>query len=420
MSTPTDTAGILSFPEIDSAVEALGSGPLQERLLIEHVHPLFSRVLARTESYLANHSLGRPLDRAESDVARFATLWQRDMDEAWGPWLAELTAFRARIAALIGLSRTDAVVSKPGAGQGLRAVLNALPRPKDGKLHHVVTTRAEFDSIDFIIKTYQEQGRIRVTWIATHEGLLDQEEIIRAMNPSVDLVVVSHVVFATGQLLDRADQIVAAAHRAGSLCLLDMYHSAGVVPLSMEALGADFGIGGSYKYLRGGPGAGWLAIHPRHLSEGQPPLRTLDTGWFAKKDTFGFARDERPLLAPGGDAWMECTPFVLGAYQAAAGLALLRSLGVDRLREYSVGQQAFLADRLRAQDVPIRLVEPRGAFLLVPSKDAPALSRALKLGGLSTDARGAHVRLCPDILNTREELDLAAATIARVKTAAGL
>lgn len=420
MPTPSLPTETLTFADIDSAVGRLGTGPLEERGLVEHVHPLFSQVLSRPEIYLANHSLGRPLDRSVTDVARFASLWQERMDEAWTPWLAELHAFRARIAALLGLSRPDAVVPKPGAGQGLRAVLNALPAPKDGRMHHLVATRAEFDSIDFILKTYQMKGRARITWVPTRDGLVDQQEIIEAIDSTVDLVVTSHVVFATGQLLDRADQIVAAAHRAGSLCLLDMYHSAGVVPLSMESLGADFAIGGSYKYLRGGPGAGWLAIHPRHLSANQPELRTLDTGWFAKKDTFGFARDEQPMLAPGGDAWMECTPFVLGAYQAAAGIHLLQALGVDRLREHSTRAQAHLADRLIAHSVPTRLIEPRGAFLLIPSRDASSLSNALKESGLNSDARGSHVRLCPDILNTGDELDRAAAIVASVKKATGL
>lgn len=412
--------GALVFDDIHDAVTRMGPGPLKEDALVAHVHHLFSRVLKRNEIYLANHSLGRPLDRVAGDAARFAELWRDDMDGAWGPWLAELNSFRAGIAKLLGLSRSDAVVPRTGAGQGLRSVLNALPTPKDGRAHHVVTTRAEFDSIDFIIKTYELQGRIRVTWIPTHHGLVDQEEAIRTIDPSVDMVAISHVAFATGQLINRAQEIVDASHRAGALCLLDMYHSAGVIPLSLETLGADFAIGGSYKYLRGGPGAGWLAIHPRHLSDDQPRLRSLDTGWFAKRDMFAFERDRSPLLAAGGDAWMECTPAVASAYQANAGIALLLAIGVERLRAYNIEQQAYLAGFLRQRGIEVREVEPRGAFLLVPSPDAHALSHALKHAGLNTDARGPHVRFCPDILNRADELSRAASIVASVKSAMGL
>lgn len=400
-------------PEIAAAVRALGPGPLTEDGLRRHIFPLFSRVLARDEIYLANHSLGRPLDRAATDLARFADLWFREMDEAWGAWLEEMSAFRARVSSLLGLGRADAVAPRPSAGQGLRAVLNALPPPKDGRIHHIVTTRAEFDSIDFILKTYELRGRVRVTWVPTRDDLVDVNDLLAAIDSTVDLVVVSHVIFATGQLLDRVGEVVKAAHDAGSLCLLDLYHSAGVVPIDLMAIGADFAIGGSYKYFRGGPGAGWLAVHPRHLADGQPTLRTLDTGWFAKRDVFAFARTEEPLLAPGGDAWLESTPPVIAAYQANAGLSLLLEIGVERLRELSLRRQAFLAARLDEAGVRTRLIEPRGAFILIPSEDAHGASASLKKAGVNTDARGAHVRLCPDLLNTEEELARAAEILGR-------
>ncbi|MBX3317282.1 MAG: aminotransferase class V-fold PLP-dependent enzyme [Phycisphaeraceae bacterium] len=416
----THDAECLHFHDITHAVSALGDGPLTENALRSHIHPLFSRVMERQEIYLSNHSLGRPLDRVSDDVARFASLWQRDMDSAWGAWLAEIHAFRAMLARVIGVSSPDAVVPKTSAGQGLRAVLNALPPSRSGGPHQIVATRAEFDSIDFILKTYQTKGHVEIRWVETRDGLVHEDDVIRAIGSRTDLVVVSHVVFATGQLLDRVGDIVSAAHAAGALCLVDMYHSAGVVPLDMQSMGADFAIGGSYKYFRGGPGAGWLAIHPRHLATEQPTLRTLDTGWFAKKDTFGFARTETPLLASGGDAWMECTPSPISAYQANAGIALVLALGVDRLRAYSIVQQSFLASDLAEFGVPVRLIEPRGAFLLVPSRDAARLTAELKQAGLSTDARGAHVRLCPDILNTRADLRQASQTIARVRSTTGL
>mgnify|MGYP001240080167 CR=1 FL=1 len=412
--TPSNSHAPAPPEAIARAAAALGSGPLSEDALIRHVHPLFRRVLDREEIYLANHSLGRPLDMTIEHTARFASLWADRMDDAWGEWMEEIGAFRSRVASLLALPRSDAVVPRGSAGQGLRSVLNALPPPKDGRVHHVVTTRAEFDSIDFILKTYLALGRARITWVPIREDLVDQDELIRAIDPSADLVVASHVVFATGQRLDRVQEVVRAAHRCGSLCLLDLYHSAGVVPVDMPALDADFAIGGSYKYFRGGPGAAWLAVHPRHLSAEQPTIRSLDTGWFAKRDTFGFERTDEPALAPFGDAWMESTPAPITAYQANPGLALLLAIGVQRLHAYNTEQQAHLAEALRARGVRTRLIEPRGAFLLVPSGDARADIERLKAAGIVADARGRHVRLCPDILNTRMELDRAANVIAGI------
>lgn len=410
---------------IEAAVAAIGPGPLREDAIARHVRPLFSRVLARGEVYLANHSLGRPLDQTARDVQEAMDLWYRDMDDAWGPWMAEIDAFCERTARLIGLHERDGrgracVVPKPGAGQGLRAVLNALPGTPS-----VVATRGEFDSIDFILKTSVDRGRCSVRWVEPGAGgRFDADSIIAAMEGGADLLVVSQVFFSTGQVLEGLDRVIAAAHRCGALVLVDMYHAEGVLPGAMSELDADFAIGGSYKYTRGGPGAGWLAVHPRHLAAamgGERRLVTLDTGWFAKEHVFGYERRERATeqLATGINAWMECTPPILTAYQARAGLEFTLAVGVERLRAYSLEQQEIVIHGARSRGVAVRDVSPRGAFVLLPHADATGMCRRLKEAGVNVDARTTPddercVRVCPDVLTTRAEIERGLDVIARL------
>lgn len=413
----TNLAPIIS-DRIRAAVGPIGGADLTETGLQSHIAPLFSRTRRRSEIYLANHSLGRPLDLMADDVREALDAWYSDMDGAWDVWMNEMTTFRHNIACLIGLNRADAVVPKTSAGQGLRAVLNALPTEKP----RVIATRGEFDSIDFILKTYAMRGRASVRWVEAQAEnnrppRIDAGMILDAIgSESPDLVVISHIYYATGQRLDRIDEIIRAAHAKGSLVLLDAFHSAGVIPVEFERLDTDFAIGGSYKYTRGGPGAAWLAIHPRHLDE--PRIRTLDTGWFAKRDTFGFERPDTPLFADGGDAWLEATPAPLPLFQARSGLQLVLALGVKRLRQYSLSQLHALEHTLRNAGVASYRGDPdperAGAFLLIPRGDAPAACSALKAAGVNVDARLGHLRLCPDVVTTAEELTRAASIIARV------
>ncbi len=397
---------------IQSQVALLGDGPLTETGLREHIWPLFSRVLQRDEIYLANHSLGRPLDRMAEDVQEGLDHWYSRLDGVWDDdaWPAEISRFRGGLAQLIGLSDPSAVVPKMSAGQGLRAVLNAIPKD----IVRVVATRSEFDSLDFILKTYIKRGRAEVTWVEPDpSALFSTDSILDAIDSKIDLVVVSAVVFSTGQVTDHLDHIIAEAHACGALVLVDAYHAAGVISLSMDELDCDFMVGGSYKYTRGGPGACWLAIHPRVLSS---ELRTLDTGWFAKRDPFSYARPDEPLLAEGGDSWLESTPGVIPLYQARSGLELTLALGVDRLREYGLKQLAALRESFAEHRVPC--FQPAnsnqfGAFALLPSPDAPALCAALLREGVNTDCRSGNVRFGPDILNSAEELELAARAAAK-------
>lgn len=418
------------MPTIADATSRLPDGPLTEGALVEHIHPLFTRALARDhEIYLANHSLGRPLDQTETDIRAALDLWYADMDDAWPAWLAERDAYRARVARLIGRSDPRAVVPKTSAAQGIRAVINAMP----SQIPRIVATRGEFDSIDFVLKSYAHRGRARVDWVDCDDGArFDTDRIVQAIRPGTDLVVVSRVFFATGQVLEGIERVIAHAQGLGAKVLVDAYHSAGVLPESMDHLGCDAMIGGNYKYTRGLTGACWLALAETMLTPGGVPAvdspAPVDTGWFAKAEPFAYHRTELPEYAAGGDGWLEATPPVLTYYQARAGLDLSLALGVDRLRAYSLHQLAFLREALHAAGVATHMInehpEGHGAYLLVPAEDGKAAVARLKAVGVNADARPSptgtpwFVRLCPDLLNTQAELAEAAHRVAATQEAA--
>jgi kynureninase len=423
---PTSSGGLEARRSQESAMPTIQQaaanirGPLTEPALVEHIHPLFSRALARTgEIYLANHSLGRPLDQTADDIREALDLWYTNMDAAWEAWLGERDAYRARLARLIGRADPRAVVPKTSAAQGLRAVINSLPH----RTPSIVATRGEFDSIDFVLKAYAHRGRARLTWVPCDEhARFDADRIIAAVTPGTDLVVISRVFFATGQILEGIDRVIAHAHALNARVLVDAYHSAGVLPESMDDLGCDAMIGGNYKYTRGLTGACWLALSddmlaPTGVPEPDRPA-PVDTGWFAKAQPFAYHRTDLPEYAPGGDAWLEATPPILTYYQSRAGLDLSLALGVDRLRAYSLRQLAFLRESLHAAGVSTTLINDRpdqhGAYLLIPVPDGKQAIASLKRAGLNADARPSpandrwFVRLCPDILNTEAELAEAA------------
>jgi kynureninase len=398
----------MSSDSLSSTIAALGNGPLTEPLLSHYVFPLFSKALSPRKIYLANHSLGRPLDQVASDVAGAIALWQSKLGDAWDDWLSEREAFRVRIARLIGAPRPDCVVPKTSAGQGLRTVLNALAgKPR------VVTTLCEFDSIDVVVKQYAALGRIDIRWIAANEhGYFDIEPLIAAVRAGADLVIVSHVMFMTGQIIQHLEQLASACHETGARLLVDTYHSLGVFPVDASTLGADFLIGGSYKYLRGGPGACFLYISPGVLESGIAPL---DTGWFAKQDPFLYERPDPPQFASGGDAFLESTPPVVTYYQARSGQRFSLEIGISRLREYGLDRLQRLKSYLAAAGIKSSGGDAaHGAFLTIRHPKAVALVSALAAQGIECDARGSWLRLCPDCLTGDEELRTAARTLAAI------
>jgi kynureninase len=390
---------------IDEAVSQLGFGPLTEESVQRHIAPLFSRVLASDRIYLANHSLGRPLDAMAEDVREATSLWETKLGDAWDAWLVEQGAFRARVAQLIHAPRADCVVPKTSAGQGLRTVLNALPGTP-----RVLSTRGEFDSIDLLLKQYASLGRIEMQWVeADDEGLFTVPDIMRHLRQGIDLVVISQVMFMNGQAVHNLEQLAAACHGVGAKLLVDSYHAVGVFPVDVTAMCADFVIGGSYKYLRGGPGACLLYLSPEILASG---LRPLDTGWFARENTFGYERHDPPLLRAGGDAFLESTPPVLTYYQARSGHQFTLAITVERLREYRQKQLSQLKRYLA--DAGINAIggdDDHGAFLCIRHTNASNLAKIIAVSNVIADSRGEWLRLCPDCLTREDELRTAASVL---------
>jgi kynureninase len=391
------------------AVQAMGSGALTEEELRRHVFPLFSKTLGAPGIYLANHSLGRPLDQTQEDLREGFQLWQSRLGDAWDPWMEEEQAHRSRLARLIGASRVDCIVPKTSAGQGLRTVLNALPG-----VPRVVSTTGEFDSVDVILKRYATVGRISLQLVPCQaaDGGIDLSRLMQTIRYRVDLVVISQVMFMTGEIVPDLDLLAGHCHEAGARLLVDAYHSVGVFPVDAAGMNADFMIGGSYKYLRGGPGAAFLYISPETLSSG---LKPVDIGWFAKDQPFLYERPDPPLFAPGGDAFLESTPPVLTYYQARAGQQLALQVGVARIRAYNLDRLGRLKRYLADFGIAAEGADSgHGGFLTIETSEAVSLVEALERNRITTDVRGRWLRLSPDYLTPDSALREVAGTIASV------
>ena len=394
---------------LEQAISAIGPGPLTEDALRLHIFPLFSNTLAAPGIYLANHSLGRPLNQTEDDLREGFHRWQTKLGDAWGAWIEEEQAHRWRLAQVIGATRLDCIIPKTSAGQGLRTILNAL-----SGVPRVVATTEEFDSIDVILKQYAAVGRISLQLVTCHapDGSIDLSELMRKIDDGVDLVVISQVMFMNGQVVSGLDLLAEHCHEYGARLLVDAYHAVGVFPLDVAAMNADFMIGGSYKYLRGGPGAAFLYVSPDALGSG---LKPIDIGWFAKDEPFLYERPNPPRFAHGGNAFLESTPPVLTYYQARAGQQLTLQLGVARIREYGMDRLSRLKRYLADNSIAAKGADDsHGAFLTIENPAAVSLVEALKRSGVTTDARGRWLRLSPDYLTSDSALRNAATTLASV------
>jgi kynureninase len=357
--------------------------------------------ILRDTTYLINHSLGAMPAAAEERLAEFARAWRERGIRAWGEgwWEMPLTV-GDQIGRIIGAPPGSTVMHQNVAIA--EAIVLSCFRPVDPGRNRVVYEEGNFPSVRYL---YQAQPELEVV-VAPND-----EAIVAAIDDRTLLVPITHVLFKTAEIQDIA-AIVRRAHEVGAHVVLDAYQSAGIVPLDVTALNVDFAVGGSVKWLCGGPGNGWLYVRPDLADVLEPTF----IGWQAHARPFGF----EPELdyAEGSARFLTGTPNVPALYAATAGYDLIEEIGVDRIRDNSLRQTQLLMDL--CEDAGFEVGSPRdssrrGGTVTVRTPEFEAVHKELGERQIICDFRpDAGLRLGPHYYNTDAELRHAVEQIADI------
>jgi kynureninase len=359
-------------------------------------------------TYLVSHSLGAMPLAAEERLTTYAREWRERATNAWNEgWWRLSWSLGDRIGELLGAA-PGSVVMQPNVTLAAAVFLSAVKF--EGTRDRLVTTALDFPSILYLLRGQAERGA-RVVEVPSDDGIsVETERLLEAIDERTQLVAISHVLFRSSWRHD-VDAIAAHARRVGAIVLLDLYQSAGSVPVELGALGVDAAIGGCLKWLCGGPGAAFLYVRP-DLSGS---LRPAITGWFAHRDPFEFSTaDFEP--AEGAGRFLHGTPAIPALRAAEAGLEIVSRAGVRAIREKSVRQTGRILDRCRAEGWAVRTpCEPdrRGGVVSVDAPHAYEVSRILIENDILVDYRpGGGIRIAPHFYNTDAEVDRALDAIA--------
>jgi kynureninase len=356
-------------------------------------------ILAET-TYLINHSLGAMPAAAEERVLEYARTWKTRGVRAWeeGWWEMSWTV-GDQIARLIG-APSGSVSMHQNVTIAEAVALSCFSF--DGERRRIVYEEGNFPSVRYL---YQAQREAEIVVAPDDEG------VVAAIDERTLLVPVTHVLFKTGEIQD-VEAIVERAHEHGALVVLDAYQSVGTVPLDVTSLDVDFTVGGSVKWLCGGPGAAWLYVRPDLAERLEPAL----TGWQAHARPFAFEPEQD--YAEGAARFLTGTPNVPALYAATAGYNVIEEVGVERIRARSVEQTALLVDLL--EEAGFDVVSPldptrRGGTVVVRPPDFEAVGKELIARGVLCDYRpDVGIRLGPHFFNSDDELRFAVEQIVEI------
>ena len=364
-------------------------------------------ILARS-TYLVSNSLGAMPRGVPDQLAEYVDAWAEHGVRAWarGWWQMPIDVGN-RIAPLIGAGAGEvAMVANVTVGQA--AILSALDYapPRDT----IVMTALDFPSVRYVYDQLAARLGARIVVVpASDDGLsVDEDRLCAVIDERTRLVAISHVLFKSAYVMDVA-KVCRRAREVGALVSLDAYHSVGVMPVDVRAIGADFLTGGVLKWLCGGPGGCFLWASPAASERFAPAL----TGWQAHARPFGFESDME--YAPGAWRWLSGTPSIPALYAAIEGPRIIAAAGIEAIRAKSTRQTARLIALADARGYPVsapRDAARRGGTVAFDVPHAYEVAQALLARDIVVDYRpGAGIRVAPHFYTTDDELERAVAAI---------
>lgn len=370
-------------------------------------------ILERT-TYLINNSLGAMPRGVRDELDRFADAWDRRGVRAWSEGWWEMAAeVGDLLAPLLGVAPGH-VSMHQNVSLAAGLFFSAFDYPPER--NRIVYTALNFPSVMYLAEGQRRLGA-EIVEVPSDDGIgVPLERLLAAIDERTRLVPVSHAFFKSAFVQDAA-AIARRCREVGAVLLLDVYQSTGVLPLRLEEWGVDAAVGGSVKWLCGGPGAGYLWVNPELADRLGRPLEPRLTGWQADREPFAF--HPGPVRhADGAWRFLTGTPNVPALHACRAGYRIVAEVGAEAVRRRSLA----LTDRLiaAAGDAGFEVRTPqdhahRGGTVSVWHPDAERLCDQLLEREVICDYRpGGGVRLSPHFYNSEEECDHAVHTLAEL------
>lgn len=356
-----------------------------------------------TCTYLVSHSLGAMPNRARDYLDAFADTWGRRGVRAWSEGWWELGRETGDLLAPV-LGVPAGSVSMHQNVTVAQAIIASCFR-FDGARRKIVMTDLEFPTNMYLFEGFRRYGA-DVVYVPSDDGIrTNLERMLDAIDEHTLLVPLSLVLFRSA-FIQNARAVIEKAHRVGALVILDVYQAAGTVPLNLSASGTDFAVGGSVKWLCGGPGAGYLYVRPDLARSLEPGV----AGWAAHAAPFLFETGAlRYAEAP--ERFQSGTPNVPALYAARAGYEIVAEIGVAAIREKSLRLTRRLMDRARHAGYRVNTPDAdseRGGAVIVDVPQGETVAQELLRQDVIIDYRpGAGIRMAPHFYNTEEDVDRA-------------
>jgi selenocysteine lyase/cysteine desulfurase len=344
--------------------------------------------------YLNTCSQGPLSDAVQAGFEDYLASWH-EQGSPWERWIEHYEAARTAFAQFVNASPDEVaiVTSVSAAINSIASALNFRERPK------VVMGEFEFPTMGHVWLGQRARGA-DVHFVSAEGNRIPNGRYEEVIDRQTLIVPLTHVCFKNGSRSE-VDTITRMAHGCGAFVMLDDYQDCGTRPVDVKAMGLDFYLSGTLKYLLGPPGLAFLYVRKELI----PTLAPSVTGWFAQTNPFTY-NPQYFELSPSARRFESGTPSIPNVYGAVPGFQLLQKIGMDDVARHirNLTQQLLRS----ASEMGIAAKTPAdsaGPLVVLQSKDSTLLVQKLAENGIVASNRFDGLRISFHVYNTMDDVD---------------
>ncbi len=347
----------------------------------------------RSKVYLNSCSQGALSDTVEAGLKEYVASWHRH-GSPWELWIEQYETARATFARFVGATPEEVAIV-PSASAGINAVASAL---RFDRRKNVVMGEFEFPTMGHVWLAQEPRGA-KVQFLKATDNRIPPESYERAVDRDTLIVPLTHVSFMNGFRAE-VEKIARIAHANDALVMLDNYQDSGTRPIDVKALGVDFFVTGTLKYLLGPSGLAFLYVKEELITS----LRPTISGWFAQSNPFAF-NPKLFELAPTARRFESGTPPIPSIYGALPAFGLLRQIGlenvagqIEKLSQALIGGAAALGIRMKTP------ADSVGPLVVLQATDINAVVAKLAERDIVVSSRHDGLRVSFHVYNTLDDV----------------
>lgn len=356
--------------------------------------------ILRNKSYLVSHSMGAMPRESYKRLKEYSDKWCTKGIVAWDEWAPYYESCCDTIRKI--LNAPEGTISMHQNVSVLVAMV-ASCFEYNGRRNKVVDTELNFPSVHYVWEEFKRTG-VHLVSVKSPDGItVPTEEFINAIDEDTQVVMIEQVIFRSGFLQD-VKAITDAAHKKGAIVVVDAYQAVGTVPVDVQDLGVDVLVGGSHKWLMGGPGAAYIYVRKDLIGKLTPKI----IGWFSHKQPFSFVfgrcdfRDDAMKFTGG-------TPSMAAYYAARAGHEIIAGLDGREIRKKNLRQTDMIVEFARENGFKINTPTEhsrRGGMICIDFPDSARICDELVARNVQVDHRPqCGIRMSPHFYTTDAELE---------------